>query len=133
MITKIMSMGYKSLARNLIEFDRTGSVPMMIDVSRLNNGRGITETLFQHKAVYHKICYLKFNNKTLERVQKKIPIKPAPKKTKRLSEVLKDEPNIKFLFCGQVSDDKLHRASTPNIDSINGYENVLKSFVTHLC
>ena len=75
--------GYESLARNPIEFDRNGSIPMMIDVSRLDDGRGITETLFQHKAVYHKTCYLKFNNKALERVQKKIPIESAPIKTKR--------------------------------------------------
>ena len=54
----------------------------------------------------------------LERVRKKVPdapVEPPPKKTKRAPDTSKDEPNINF-FCDQVGDDKLHRASTTNID-----------------
>ena len=117
--SKSNKCGYESLARNLIEFDRIGSVPMMIDLNRLDGGIGIMETLLQHKAVYHKTCYLKFNNKALERARKKVPdilVEPLPKKTQRVPDTSKDEPNIKCFFCDQVSDEKLHRASTTNID-----------------
>ena len=63
--------GYESLDINLLEFKKLDSVPMNINLARLDNGRGIAETLLFHKAVYHKSCYLKFDNDKLRKSTEK--------------------------------------------------------------
>ena len=109
--------GYESLAINLPEFKKLESVPMNINLTRLDNSRGIAETLLFHKAVYHKSCYLKFANDKLKRAQKRastVSAQPSPKKTRRNLDTSVQEP--KCFFCNELGGE-MHKASTKNIDS----------------
>ena len=45
-----------------MEFKKIDSMPMSYNLARLDEGRGIAETLLSHKAVHHKACYLKYAN-----------------------------------------------------------------------
>ena len=92
-------------------------VPMNISLARLDEGKGIAETLELHKAVYHKSCYLKFANDKLKRAQKRasdMSIQSSPKKTRRSLDTSMQEP--KCFFCDQVGG-QMHKASTKIIDS----------------
>ena len=111
--------GYKSLAINLMEFKKIESIPMSINLARLDEGRGIAETLLSHKAVYHKACYLKFANDKLKRAQKRTkPISQSvqlnPMKTRRSLDTSMQEP--KCFFCNE-SGGEMHKESTETIDS----------------
>ena len=109
--------GYESLAINLLEFKKIESMPMCIDLARLDEGRGIQETLRSHKAVYHKSCYLKFANDKLKRAQKRtsaMSVQLSPMKTRRSLDTSIREP--KCFFCNE-SGGEMHKASTENIDS----------------
>ena len=107
--------GYESLAINLLEFKKLESVPMNINLARLDNGRDIAETLLFHTAVYHKSCFLKFANDKLKRAQKRtstVSAQLSPKKTIRNLSV--QEP--KCFFCNELGGE-MHKASTKNVDS----------------
>ena len=109
--------GYESLAINLLEFKKIESMPMCINLARLDEGRGIAETLLRHKAVYHKSCYLKFANDKLKRAQKRtsaVSVQLCPMKTRRSLDTSMQEP--KCFFCNE-SGGEMHKASTENIDS----------------
>lgn len=45
---------YDYIANNLLEFDQIGRVPMNISLRRLNDVRGIVETLKSNQAAYYK-------------------------------------------------------------------------------
>ena len=109
--------GYESLAINLLEFKKIDSMPMCIDLARLDEGRGFQETLRSHKAVYHKSFYLKFANDKLKRAQKRtsaMSVQLSPMKTRRSLDTSIQEP--KCFFCNE-SGGEMHKASTENIDS----------------
>ena len=94
--------GYQSLAINLLEFQKVNSIPMNDDLARLDDGEGISETLVQHKALYHKSCYLKFANDKLKRAQKRAPDSPLQsslKKTRNNTDTSTSE--TKCFFCDQ--------------------------------
>ena len=93
--------GYKSLAINLMdpEIKKIDSMPMSINLARLDEGRGIAETLLSHKAVYHMACYnyLKFANDKLKRAQKRTSsisqsVQLNPMKTRRSLDTSMQEP-----------------------------------------
>ena len=53
--------GYEYLATNLLEFQKLNSLPMNVNLDKLDEGSGIAETLQSHSAMYHKSCYLKYS------------------------------------------------------------------------
>ena len=92
-------------------------MPKCINLARLDEGRGIAETLLCHKAVYHKSCYLKFANDKLKRAQKgtsAVSVQLSPMKARRSLNTSMQEP--KCFFCNE-SGGEMHKASTDSIDS----------------
>ena len=68
-----------------MELKKVGSFPMNINLVRLDDDEGIAETLVQHKALYHKSCYLKFAYDKPQRAQKRASnslLQSSPKKTR---------------------------------------------------
>ncbi|CAC5384046.1 unnamed protein product [Mytilus coruscus] len=54
--------GYKMLATNIPKFHEMNSLPIPLDVRRLNNGSGIESILTVNEPKYHPSCRIKFNN-----------------------------------------------------------------------
>ena len=63
--------GYKYLATNLLEFKKLNSLPININLEKLDEGSGIAETLRSHHAMYHKSCYLKYTSSKVQRLLKR--------------------------------------------------------------
>ena len=63
--------GYKILGANLNSFSKIGSLPMDIDIARLDDGSGIENTLRKNQAKWHKSCRNKVDNQKLNRAAKK--------------------------------------------------------------
>ena len=63
--------GYKMLARNVPKFQELNSLPIPLDITRLDDGDGIEKTLQDHDAKYHPSCRIKFNNTKLKRAEEK--------------------------------------------------------------
>lgn len=63
--------GYRTLASNILQFSKIWSLPIPINVERLDKGGGIAETFMQQKAKFHKSCRNKFSNMKLERAEKR--------------------------------------------------------------
>ena len=63
--------GYISFAKNLVEFQKHGIIPTFLKISCLDEGQGITQTLSDRKASWHKSCRDLFSNTKLERVKKR--------------------------------------------------------------
>ena len=57
--------GYKAIAENLLQFSELNEIPVDIDISQLDEGGGIEETLLSQGAQCHKSCWLKINNTKL--------------------------------------------------------------------
>jgi len=72
------SKGYGTLAVNLRSLDDLSSLPLSIKISRLDDGRGIEETLMQHNAKWHKTCYVMCSKDKVNRIRKKIVKQQAP-------------------------------------------------------
>ena len=64
-------VGYKALAALLENFQNIGHFPIDINISRLDLGDGIARTLIAQQAKWHKSCWLKFSQTTLERAKKR--------------------------------------------------------------
>ena len=64
------AMGYASLTTNLSSLHELNNVPLNINVSRLDDGDGMEETLVTHKAKWHKACYVLCNATKVERARK---------------------------------------------------------------
>ena len=64
-----MGVSYSSFACALEEFRKLESLPVSIDVSLLDDGSGIEDTLSRNKAKWHKNCRLLFGN--LDRTKKR--------------------------------------------------------------
>ena len=60
---------FKQLATNIVAFQKLCALPLPINVERLDNGRGIEQSLIDNAAVYHRSCYLLFNNTKLNRAE----------------------------------------------------------------
>ena len=63
--------GYTSLAKNLYSLHELNSLPLNIDISRLNDGNGLEETLITHSVKWHKACYVLCNADKIERARKR--------------------------------------------------------------
>ena len=63
--------GYHTLASNILQFIEIRSLPIPINVEKLDAGGGIAETLMQRKAKLHKSCRNNFSNMKLKRVAKR--------------------------------------------------------------
>lgn len=63
--------GYETIAGNILQFHEMGRLPMKLNVSRLNDGSGVSHTLSYNKARWHKNCYLHFNTTELKRARKR--------------------------------------------------------------
>src|SRR6218665_3107955 len=61
------SSGYESLATLLLDFDRIGSLPPSVVLSRLDTGGGLVESFRLNKAKWHRSCRSKFNSRELLR------------------------------------------------------------------
>ena len=66
-----VGLGYKTLAGNITKFRDHDSMPMQIELSQLDEGDGLENTLVRCKAHCHKICYDLFNATKLKRAEKK--------------------------------------------------------------
>ena len=62
--------GYKTMAENLVVFDRTGCLPSVLQLSRLDEGHGIEATFRLHQAKWHDSCRLMYKTK-LKRAEKR--------------------------------------------------------------
>ena len=95
--------GFETLAQNLKEFHNLGEVPVDLDISALDEGSGIEETLRSNNAVWHKSCYLKCNNTKLER---------AKARKRKLENVSETESPVKTRSKITCSSDESERKST---------------------
>lgn len=66
-----VGLGYSTLSLNLVRFNELHEMPIPIDLNRLDDGNGLEPTLQEHKAKWHKSCYLKFNTTKLQRAEKR--------------------------------------------------------------
>ena len=57
--------GYKNLADLLQGFHEAGVLPNSLDLSRLDDGKGIEATFKDHKAKWHESCRLLYNKTQL--------------------------------------------------------------------
>ena len=51
--------GYTTLSKNLDRFKELGSIPLQLNVSRLDDGEGIEHCLKSNSALWHKSCFFK--------------------------------------------------------------------------
>jgi len=63
--------GYDTIAINVIQFSDLDSMPVKINLTRLNSGNGIQSTFKELDAKCHKSCSLKFGRTKLERAKRK--------------------------------------------------------------
>ena len=112
---------YKTLANNLPLFAELGLLPSSITLNRLDNGEGLESTFKTQHAKYHKKCYLKYNEKNLQRANKRKgnedPEPQVPEKfTRRKSS---QSSNVTCIFCNLPAAHKnpLRNASTGDLDT----------------
>lgn len=67
----IYTCGYTTISANITEFSKLGCIPLNIDIERLNDGKGIEQTLMSNQAKWHNTCYRKFNLQKLNRIKQK--------------------------------------------------------------
>jgi len=116
--------GYHTLAGNILQFSEIRSLPIPINGEKLDEGRGIAETLMQRKAKLHKSCRDKFSNMKLKRADKRKrqeePESPQRSKfTWACSGTTTSKAEKSCFFCGSYSE-TLHEASTFNIIRYKG-------------
>ena len=59
------------MEKNLLEFQELREFPLNTDISRLDEGNGIAETLKNHQAKWHKNCRNKFSDLKVQRARKR--------------------------------------------------------------
>ena len=112
-------VGYNTLAENIKRFNEINQLPIDIDICRLDEGTGISDTFQQQQAMWHKTCKDKFNNTKLKRAEKRehSTNSKLPKKYTRLSGAHSGiSPELCF-FCELETSDPLRNASTFQLDS----------------
>ena len=63
--------GYKTITELLVGFGRNDCLPPSINLSRLDDGSGIAETLKRYEAKWHDSCRLLYNSTKLKRAEKR--------------------------------------------------------------
>ena len=66
----VVGSGYKSLAKQLTQFQFLGYMPMAINVRRIDYRDGFEVTMMRHQASWHKTCRLKVQPDKLDRLRK---------------------------------------------------------------
>ena len=70
----LLGAGYINLAKDLILFNDNACLPKSLDISRLNDGNGIEETLRNHFVKLHTTCRLLYSKSRLQRaIKRKLP------------------------------------------------------------
>lgn len=64
--------GHSTLFKNSERFKELRSIPLKLNVSKLDDGEGIKKCLKSNEASWHKSCYLKFNTTMVKRAEKKV-------------------------------------------------------------
>ena len=64
---------YETLEENLKALDDLDSLPLSINISRLDDGTGIEATLRSHNAKWHKTCYAMCDKTKVDRIRKRKP------------------------------------------------------------
>ena len=109
---------FKRLATNIIAFQKLCALPLPINVERLDSGCGIEQSLIDNDAVYHRSCYLLFNNTKLNRAQcqsesrkRRLSESEVATRCKRRHLVMKD-PVCFICEVKEDSDSDLHNVET---------------------
>ena len=121
----VYKSGYDSLEENILKFHKLNALPFKLDINRINDGSGISQTLKSNNAFWHTNCNLAFCDYKLERAQKrenKRNIKnkdtdcPSPVKTRRLCNPMPANNKETCFFCEEYDVDKnLFKAATKDI------------------
>lgn len=113
--------GYKTMAENLVAFDKISCLPRSLQLSRLDEGQGIEVTFQLRKAKWHDSCRAKYNKTKLQRAEKRQmtyeePEDPVTRKSTRLSR--DDHLTETCFFCGRkpAAGNELRNASTLRLD-----------------
>ena len=111
--------GYITFSENLVRFHDLASIPVALDIRRLDEDNGVRSTLEKRKAKWHKSCRIKFNTTKLRRAEKKDCSdldEPTSNKFTRMSIKERKPENIDLcFFCDRPSSGSagaLHKAST---------------------
>ena len=106
--------GYSMIARNVPLFKEINQMPIIIDPKRLDEGKGIEETLRQNNAKYHQSCRLMFINSKIERARSSSTrnTDEIPSKSRRMS----IENQVCFLCEKEAPVSELRRAMTMELD-----------------
>ena len=130
--------GYDYITKHLLEFAEYASIPMGINLQRLDDGSGLLQSLRSHCAKYHKNCYLMVTATQLSRTKKRLgkspdtdpTVTPSPKKTRSVMDTSPPDPSpsgvFPCFFC-EEPDGKLHSVSGPGIDES------VRACATRLC
>lgn len=131
-LAKGKECGYKLLAENIIEFQKLGSLPLNIDIKRLDDGSGIEATFKSNNAKWHKTCSNRYDKQKLQRAQKRKATEdskygPSPVKTRK-SGVGSMARSSNCFFCDKDdSQEPLHNAQTDRIDArVSEYAQILQ-------
>ena len=118
---------YRHISENLHSFEEVGSIPLDIDLNRLDEGDGIQETFTKNNAKWHKHCYVKLSSYNLQRTKdrkRKHDEQSATPSSKnktltRLntpSKKKQDKLRICFFCSNDDSSDQLHEVCTFQLD-----------------
>ena len=108
------------------KFEDLGSLPIALDISRLDKGNGIGATLLARAAKMHLSCKAKFNATKLKPAEKRalssLPTENDELPTKRYTRLNNDEgcsSKDTCFFCEKPGSEKnrLHEVSTLQVDS----------------
>ena len=89
--------GYKTMAENLLGFEKLGCLPGEISLSQLHEGEGIKASFRQHKAKWHESCRLKFNKTKLQWAEKRKAASPEESSSTCIPKKFTPQP-IMFLL-----------------------------------
>lgn len=113
--------GYKSFSQNVTLFHEMKTLPVPLNLGRLDEGSGIDETLMHNKASWHKSCRCKFNTTKLKRAEKrKVEVTANYVSDQRYTRSKTDTGSGSSIcfFCDEtLSDDEHREASTLELDS----------------
>lgn len=108
--------GYSYVAEKLIEFHKLGICVVPFDFSQLDDGSGIVNTFANNSASWHKKCRDRINNRMFERAKRNLQSSgdcASPAKTRKATA---HEAECCFFCGGTASSDRLHKASTLELD-----------------
>ena len=109
--------GWVTLANNLIRFQRCDSMPLSIDLARIDERNGIEASLKKNFAKWHKSCSLKFNNQAVERAERKRRSNDDDSGSRKFTR--KQAPAViskVYFLCDEVTKEDLRNVETYSLD-----------------